>query len=326
MSASFPLWFCRPKMYFIDPAPAERFSDPLCMQEDLMRKMAILSICLAFCATASFCETHLSGDVKTPSVDSSGNPYIVDQDIVVPAGKKLVIKEGCVFLFKGFTGLNVFGQLHVAGTSKRPVVFTSVNDGDFNSKSDQLPNPFDWNGILIAKESAGALLENFNLRYSVYGLKSQTTNVSVQNGVFRQNGQFHFTVNEKIQYVQDNIAFSYTGGASSSEQPAVTGSGESGGKAARQQAGKSSQGTVIFRFASLGVGVAGIAAGSIMLIPWSNAKKDLDTSFIHKNYPGQETAKWNQISSQENGWGAGSVISYFLGLLGLIGFGVSFAF
>jgi hypothetical protein len=246
----------------------------------------------------------------------------------VPAGKKLTIREGCVFLFKGFTGININGQLNVAGSSKHPVVFTSVNDGDFNPKSDQLPNPFDWNGILVAKESGGALFDNIQLRYSVYGIKSQSTNVSIQNGIFRQNGQFHFTINEKIQYVQDNIPFSYSGAAGEPEKGVSKDLKTAADKTPEAKKTKTSNSTVVFRYTSLGVGIVGIAAGSIMLIPWNNAKNELSLShqaFIAK-YPGQEDDKWHEFARNLNGFGAGSIISYTLGLAGLVGFGVSFAF
>jgi|WetSurMetagenome_2_1015567.scaffolds.fasta_scaffold00572_5 hypothetical protein len=290
-----------------------------------MKRLSLLFVLTAVFLVPASAETHLSGDIKSAVLDSSGNPYIVDQDVVVPSGKKLLIKEGCVFLFKGFTGLNVSGQMHVAGSSKRPVIFTSVNDGDYNPKSDQLPNPFDWNGILVAKESQGALLENFQLRYSVYGVKSQTTNVSIQNGVFRQNGQFHFTINEKIQYVQDNIPFSYSGGAAEAEKPSVSASGETGVKPSTQ-AKKSKQSPVVFRYTSLGVGLVGIAAGSIMLIPWNDTKKELNLSNFAEKYPLDPDAKWKELNGNLTGWGAGSIASYTLGLLGLVGFGISFAF
>jgi len=293
-----------------------------------MTKLVFTSIAFFVCAAATFAETHLSGDIKPASLDSTGNPYIVDQDIVVPSGKKVTIKEGCTFLFKGFTGLNVFGQLHVAGSTKHPVSFTSVNDGDFNPKSDQLPNPFDWNGILVSKESSGATFENFNLRYSVYGIKAQTTTISIQNGVFRQNGQFHFTINEKIQYVQDNIAYSYTATSADAEKPAVSGTNDAGAKPASSKPAKSGKNVVVFRYTALGVGIVGIAAGSVMLIPWSNAKSEvmLSPQDFEAKYPQGTKDKWTQFVNSTNGWGAGSIGCYALGLLGLIGFGVSFAF
>jgi hypothetical protein len=47
------------------------------------------------------------------------------------------------------------------------------------------------------------------LSYSVYGIKSMQAGLVIENGVFRQNGQFHFTVNESIKPVQDNFPYSY---------------------------------------------------------------------------------------------------------------------
>ena len=165
-------------------------------------------------------ETRLSGEIHSSTLTASGNPYIVDKDISVPAGKQLTVKEGCVFLFNGFTGLAVLGDMSVEGTTDKPVIFTSINDGDFNPKSAQLPNPFDWNGIIVTRESGSVHIQNFQLRYSVYGIKSQNTLMTIQNGVFRQNGQFHFTMDDKIQYVQDNIPYSYNI-SSSGEKPAA---------------------------------------------------------------------------------------------------------
>jgi hypothetical protein len=297
--------------------------------EEAMNKISIQSMLVLSLLLPVFAETHVSGDIKSAALDSTGNPYIVDQDVVVPAGKKLTIREGCVFLFKGFTGININGQLNVAGSSKHPVVFTSVNDGDFNPKSDQIPNPFDWNGILVAKESGGALFDNIQLRYSVYGIKSQSTNVSIQNGIFRQNGQFHFTINEKIQYVQDNIPFSYSGAAGEPEKGVSKDLKTAADKTPEAKKTKTSNSTVVFRYTSLGVGIVGIAAGSVLLIPWNGAKKDFYTLINNSTnsvlYPNPDST-WHELKGKINGYGAGSIISYVLGLAGLVGFGVSFAF
>ena len=71
-------------------------------------------------------ETRIKGDLTGMNLDESGNPFIVEQDIIVPDGHKVVIKEGCVFLFNPFTGLQVLGELQVKGTQENPVVFTSI--------------------------------------------------------------------------------------------------------------------------------------------------------------------------------------------------------
>ncbi|HUI91011.1 MAG TPA: hypothetical protein VLX68_02080 [Chitinivibrionales bacterium] len=280
------------------------------------------------CLSLAFSETHVSGDIRTAVLDSSGNPYIVDQDWAVPAGKKLTIKEGCVFLFKAFTGLNVVGSLQVSGSRNHPVVFTSVNDAEYNPKSDQQANPFDWNGILVSKEAKGAQFENIALRYAVYGIQSQSLNVSIQNGVFKQNGQFHCKIGDKMQYVQDNIPFSYTATTTAPETSTSNEIATAANKTPEAKKAKASGNTLVVRYTSLGVGIVGIAAGSIMLIPWSNAKKELNLShdaFVAK-YHDDPGGQWTKFDNDIIGFGWGSTISYILGGLGLAGFGVSFAF
>ncbi len=119
------------------------------------------------------------------------------------------IKAGTVLLFNSFTGLNVFGSLIVEGTPEKPVIFTSINDNFYNEETEQLPNPFDWNGIHINAGAGDVKFRNFKLMYSVYGIKSQKEDIIIQNGTFKQNGQFHFTIKDNIYYVQDNLSYSY---------------------------------------------------------------------------------------------------------------------
>ncbi|MBD3346502.1 MAG: hypothetical protein GF401_15720 [Chitinivibrionales bacterium] len=153
--------------------------------------------------------TNLAGRIDGIIFDTTGNPYIVEKDIVIPEGKSVTVKQGCIFLFKPFSGLAVHGSLNVEGTPDKPVVFTSINDSQYNAASEQLPNPFDWDGIIISQKSDMVTLKNFHLKYSVYGIKSQKETISLQSGNFAHNGQFHFTLDGNIQYVQDNIPFSY---------------------------------------------------------------------------------------------------------------------
>jgi hypothetical protein len=155
-------------------------------------------------------ETVLGGKIGGMTLDSAGNPYFVIQNAIVPTGKTLKINEGCVFLFKPFTGLTVDGSIEVYGTKEHPVVFTTENDSKYNFNTDQPANPFDWNGIHITDKADNVLFQNFLISYSVFGLKSKFDNLSVENGVFFQNGQFHFTTNEKIQPVQEGFPFSYS--------------------------------------------------------------------------------------------------------------------
>lgn len=174
---------------------------PLC-------RIFIVFFCVLF-VSLLYGETRISGDISKITFNDVGNPFIVDNDIEIPAGQKVVMDEGCTVLFKEFTKLSVLGSLIVNGATEKPVIFSSLHDTAYNPKSKQLANPFDWNGMLIDTNADSVYLGNFKLMYSVFGIKSQKENIVIKNGYFLANGQFHLTINDKIQYVQDNIAYSY---------------------------------------------------------------------------------------------------------------------
>jgi hypothetical protein len=286
-----------------------------------MKKVVVsLLIGLAFMALSA--DTRLSGEIQATSFDASGNPYLVEKDIIVPSGKTLTIKEGCVFLFSGFSGLNVFGNLAVEGSNQNPVIFTCVYDGDFNRKSQQLPNPFDWNGIIIAKESGSAHFQNFQLRYSVYGIKSQNTAMTIQNGIFRQNGQFHFTMNDKIQYVQDNISYSFNATTDSDKK---AGEIQPGGATSKKTG--ASTGRKIIRYTSLGLGVVGIVAGTIFALKASGTSKDLGYATEHPD-PNETVGKtrWTTLNNDLNSQKTLATIFFVVGGVGLLGFTATFIF
>jgi hypothetical protein len=281
-----------------------------------MKRAATILLLAVGCCITLHAETHLSGEIQSASLDASGNPYFVEKDIVVPSGKKLTLKEGCVFLFNQFSGLNVNGNLSVEGSSQRPVIFSCVNDGDFNPKSAQLPNPFDWNGIIIAKESGSVHMQNFQLRYSVYGIKSQNTSVTIQNGIFRQNGQFHFTLNDKIQYVQDNISYSFNAATDSSS----AGGGKNGQKGASPTRN-------IIRYSCLGIGVVGLAVGTVFAVQASNTLNKMN-SWNLKSYPNSTigTQAYNDFDTDRKSQLKTATIFYVLGGLGVAGFTATFFF
>lgn len=156
-------------------------------------------------------QTYLSGDISKFKLDSINNPFIVEKDIEVPRGKKVIISEGCVFLFKNYTGLSIFGSLSVMGSQDHPVKFTSINDGSIPNgpRTDSKPDAFDWNGISIDQQAEVINFNFFQIAYSVYGIKSSKRDISVLHGIFTSNGQFNFTISEKIMEVQEGIPFSY---------------------------------------------------------------------------------------------------------------------
>ncbi|HEX2956709.1 MAG TPA: hypothetical protein VHO70_07750 [Chitinispirillaceae bacterium] len=154
-------------------------------------------------------DSKLSGRIHDMILVVEENPYVITDNVIVPAGKKLVISSGCVLLFKPFTGISVEGELEVKGTAEKPVVFTSENDTRYNSASSQFPNPFDWNGIIIDQSAGSIQLSNFSIKYSVYGLKSYKEDIVINDGVFGNNGQSNLTVFETMKNVPDGIPYSY---------------------------------------------------------------------------------------------------------------------
>lgn len=171
-----------------------------------MKAIVLFTVLLSIAAGA---RTELSGTIAGRTFTTDGNPHIVTDNLTVGAGGKTIIEEGCVFLFKPFTGLVVDGSLRVEGTLENPVVFTTIHDSAYGGTAEQLPNPFDWNGILITPNATDVKLSNFVLAYSVYGVKSQKETFVINNGTFRQNGQFHVTVSDKIKPVVDGMPYTY---------------------------------------------------------------------------------------------------------------------
>jgi hypothetical protein len=169
----------------------------------------LISIIIILFCFSTHSQTTITGDISGLTFKPSGNPWVVKENIFIEEGSKTVIKPGCVFLFKPFSGIIVQGSIEVEGQPEAPVVFTSINDSSYNEASTQKAEPFDWNGIAIEKTAENVKLSDFVLSFSVYGLKSKKEDVILERGIFRQNGQFHFTINDKIQEVESNLPFSY---------------------------------------------------------------------------------------------------------------------
>ncbi len=173
--------------------------------------MKIYQVILWILATTGLilAEFKLSGKIQDMTLVPENSPYLITDNLIVPAGQKLVIPSGCVLLFKPFTGLTVEGVLEVNGTAEKPVVFTSENDTRYNPASSQFPNPFDWNGIIVNKNAGAIQLSNFSIKYSVYGLKSYKEDIIIVDGVFQSNGQSNLTVFETMKNVADGIPYNY---------------------------------------------------------------------------------------------------------------------
>lgn len=162
----------------------------------------------SFLSTAD-AKAELSGIISSMTISSKENPIIVKKNITIPPKGHFIIRKGCKLFFKPNTGIIVEGRLSIEGTKSDPVIFTSINDSIFPQKTGQKANPFDWNGIIINKHAHDIVLKNFVIKFSIYGIESFSPDIRIENGRFIRNGQFHFTMNNKVMPVSENAFYSY---------------------------------------------------------------------------------------------------------------------
>lgn len=293
-----------------------------------MRILMTAMVTIGLFASLSHSLTMLSGNIESIQFHPDNNPYIVEKDIVVPDGAVVNIPGGVVMLFHPFSGLRVEGRLNVMGSENDIVIFTSINDKSQNPDSEVLPNPFDWNGIYVTKEAQGAHMNHFSLKYSVYGVKSQCNNIIIQNALFQQNGQFHFTVNEQIKPVVENIPFSY-------EDPAIVktvatskpenDSNDTLAKPVIPQAPSAEKGNSQFlRYSSLSVGVAGSVSAAVFGVLMNQHMNRMNE--ISGNWESEDIDEWEPAKEKYDRAKVGAIVSGVIAALGAAGFGVTFLF
>lgn len=185
-------------------------------------KALVILFIVANYLSSVFGQTQLSGDISKYLFEVSNSPFIVTADIEVPENKQVVINKGCVFFFKEFTGLSVFGNLSVKGTEENPVIFTSIKDTSAGATPGLKASPFDWNGIYIQPSADSVLMSNFMLQYSVYGIKAPSQKIVINNGIFKSNGQYHCSIQDQPQIIEENVPFSYPRAETSAQADTVS--------------------------------------------------------------------------------------------------------
>lgn len=133
--------------------------------------------------------------------------YLITGDVFVSPGSTVSIQAGTVFLFKEFTGMHVQGVLYAVGTEYEPLVFTSANDSSYLLNAVVNAAPFDWNGIDVYEGAIGTTLSYCRFQYSVYGVRSQTEYVNLENARFSSNGKSDFTVKGERKEVTDPYSY-----------------------------------------------------------------------------------------------------------------------
>lgn len=263
--------------------------------------------------------TPLTGVVPFDSLVQSKSPYIVERDIIIPPEKTVVIKPGCVIVFSEFSGIVNNGTLIVDGRPDKPVVFTSQNDTTYNKKTDILPNPFDWNGITLSSQSRGTRIRYAQLCYSVYGIKSQTYDVEIEQSVFSQNGQHNFTINGLPIFIQPGIPYDY----SDPEKIIV----DQNRKISLRGIWRNHRKPI--RAGSLSVGGGGIILGTVFTILAAQQYSHTNSVWAGQMKPDGSYYTDDEVSGMNNEYYSrlgGSVISYCFGLCGMTTFILTLTF
>jgi hypothetical protein len=266
--------------------------------------------------------TIISGELT--GILTSEKPYLVIGDIYVTPGSTVTLEAGTILLFNNFAGLHIQGTLYVKGTPENPVVFTSKNDSSVNSSSTVAPAPFDWNGIDVYENTVGSEFTCCIIRYSVYGIRSQTEYVKILNSTFLNNGKSDFTVKEAFKEIEPGIPFSYNYEtvyqSPSVSDPEIKNNAQQKAPSVRAKVMRYA-GTILFAG-------CGVYAGITYFTKYKPAQKrlkelsELDESEMLSN----SSIDWVEAKEERNKWFTCSVAASGGALLGLLAFSISFAF
>ncbi len=280
---------------------------------------------------------ELSGELT--GTLTAGTPYHVTGDLYVPPGSTVSLEAGTVLLFSGFSGLHVQGTLYAKGTTGRPVVFTSEFDTTVTGESSVTPAPFDWNGIDVYESAVGTEFSHCTIRYSVYGIRSQTEYLKIADSRFSDNGKSDFSIREIRKEVERNRPFSYgnsqptltptplsTTIAASTAHPLLS---SDPGISAHRKSTRVSPGKQVLRYTGL---LLGAGSGVFSVITYLNkyrpaAGELADLSELDELEMRTKTSEdWEAAKRNRNTYllytGAGAGAAF----LGLLAFSISFSF
>ncbi len=95
--------------------------------------------------------------------DKSHSPYLIEQDLLIPAGIQLSVKPGVQVRFARGASLLIEGEISACGTAADPIIFTSASDN---------PTPGDWGNLrfitadtTLSYEESGQFLKGSRLEY-----------------------------------------------------------------------------------------------------------------------------------------------------------------
>ena len=130
--------------------------------------------------------TLVSGEVGPDTVwHPGGNPYFIDQEVILPAGNRLRIEPGVLIKAADTTRFLVQGLLIVAGEANSPVIFTSDHEDGT------------WEGISFDHSDAKSSLSHFEISHAITGIHMIDSSPAITFGTIQDCGNGLIITGEK---------------------------------------------------------------------------------------------------------------------------------
>jgi len=130
-------------------------------------KRSLLLLLLFIIGTIAYGQTSISGSTISGHWNLSGSPYIVHNDLYIPAGDSLIIDAGVDVQFAGLYRLDVAGVLYANGTESAPILFHAQDTTGWHIDTSPAGG---WVGLYFQSFSdTGSLLQYCNISDCKYG-------------------------------------------------------------------------------------------------------------------------------------------------------------
>ena len=167
----------------------------------LMVVLALINVpCLAI-------DYYFDADMKTEIWKRTKSPYVLYEDMVIPANKRLVIEPGVIIALGPGVKIQVNGQLIAIGgkANNRKIIFTSDKDKNYLGKLAKVQafksNRDEWDGITFANrdDNLPSILSNCILRFGNKIIASENSFPIFERIKIERNRQIQIKMNgEKI--------------------------------------------------------------------------------------------------------------------------------
>ncbi len=118
--------------------------------------------------------TLVAGELGAETVwHPGGNPYFIDEEVVLPQGSRLRIEPGVLIKAAETTRFLIKGQLTVNGEANAPVLFSSDHEGGT------------WEGIVFDHADSEVRLMHFEITNAITGIRIIETSPAIDFGTIK---------------------------------------------------------------------------------------------------------------------------------------------